>query len=113
MPPLQGIWLNLFKKDNVDKFKFIDTVFKTKPSVDSLTKDLNELSGLVRDLLLVESHSSNLLSHIYLENELGEIAQKNSESKLIQMAKNIELTKKYLKQNINPKLALENLIINI
>jgi DNA polymerase III subunit delta' len=106
-------WLNLFKKDNVDKFKFIDTVFKTKPSVDSLTKDLNELSGLVRDLLLVESHSSNLLSHIYLENELGEIAQKNSESKLIQMAKNIELTKKYLKQNINPKLALENLIINI
>lgn len=106
-------WLSLFAKNTIERFKFVDNLLKNKPSTDKLIKELNEFSGLVRDLLIVDKVSVNLLGHRYLDQELNKIVSSRTENNLLITMKKIEETKKYLKQNINAKLALEQLIINI
>lgn len=106
-------WLNVFKQNGVERFVFIDKLLAKKPSVNELLKELNSFSSLIRDLILVNHVNSNLLSHSYLEEDFTRITQRYSMDRLVQIIKKVEETKKYLKQNINAKLALENLIINI
>lgn len=72
---------------------------------------LEILTLIFRDLLFIkiESRKSQIL--INYDKNLKKLSQKYSKSQIINILKDISKTKKYLEQNVNPRLALENLAL--
>lgn len=69
--------------------------------------------GLVRDLILISLNLADLIQHQPFENELKKINANFKLISLIKLAKNLKQAKSYISANLNPKLVLENLVINI
>ncbi len=69
--------------------------------------------GITRDLLLLEFDQPGLLQHLLLKSELEKIKTKFKPGDLLNLAKNLRQAKEYLAANVNPKLVLENIAINI
>ncbi|HOZ36376.1 MAG TPA: DNA polymerase III subunit delta' C-terminal domain-containing protein [bacterium] len=73
---------------------------------------LNDLLFIVRDSLLVKSGLSAHITFPGLESDLAFFARRHSAASLINILSEIRKTSHYLKQNVNPRLALENLILS-
>lgn len=71
--------------------------------------------GLGRDLLLLDLGHKDLIQHQIVEEELIKQRSKFSleTAGLLKIIKNLQKGKEYLKANVNPKLVLENIAINI
>jgi DNA polymerase III subunit delta' len=103
--------LDMFDGTVVERFKFVDQ-FSKKQSNDELIAYLSEMSCVLRDALMAKLETYEMLNHVYLEMRLKAFAAKFTTEQLIKLLQKVEQTKIYIKQNINSKLALENLIIN-
>ena len=73
---------------------------------------LNLWQTIFRDMLLLKFSSSGKIINNKAKQELMKLEPYFSAEKLHMININIEKTKKYLNQNVNPKLALENLVLN-
>lgn len=78
-----------------------------------LDQKLNIWLSVVRDLILLKNSSESYIKNSFVKDELKKMALSVSNKKLLNTAKNLEMTKKYLSLNINPRLSLENLLINL
>ncbi|MBU1165108.1 DNA polymerase III subunit delta' [Patescibacteria group bacterium] len=74
---------------------------------------LNIWNSIIRDLILIKKSSEQFLKNSYNLSELEKVAKQNSKDSLLQIQKNIAITRNYLTMNLNPKLAIENLLINL
>ncbi|NQT49928.1 DNA polymerase III subunit delta' [Candidatus Kuenenbacteria bacterium] len=104
---------NVFTQSTVEKFKFIEGFVNKNKSKDVLLKKLDYLSSLTRDVLMISSYKNELIANAYLENKLERAAADYSQTRLKNFAVRIEETKDLLRKNINPRLVLENLILNL
>lgn len=105
--------LKVFNSTAVEKFKLVESLAKKETSDDEIFDRLNHLSGLCRDLLLMQCYNNEEVSHLALANELTELAKKFTGARLTSFLKQIEMTKKFIKQNVNARFAVENLVLNI
>lgn len=116
--------LSEYKRDNTQlldvlragaaaKFKWAESVTKKNEGLDELTATLNQLSGLARDLLLINCYKSELMSNQYLEEKLSGLSGYYSPERLAAFLGRIEETKALIGKNINPRLALESLLLFI
>jgi DNA polymerase-3 subunit delta' len=78
-------------------------------------KTLEIWQGVARDMLLLDFGQEDLIQHEAIVSDL--IAQKQKfgrkSEEFLKIIKNLEKAKKYVKANVNPRLVLENIAINI
>lgn len=110
-------FLELFTPDINQRFQVLNNfVPRTKSSIeakDSLNQSINSWVSIIRDLLLIKHDHQELITNTFIKESLKKIADSYSSVKIKNILNNLELTKTYLADNINPKLVLENFIINI
>ena len=78
-------------------------------------KALEIWQGLVRDLLLLDLGHKDLIQHHIVAEELAKQRGKFGlgANGLLRIIRSLEEGKEYLKANVNPKLVLENIAVNI
>jgi DNA polymerase III subunit delta' len=109
------IFLNLFSSKLTQQFKVLDQLlsgFKTNlEKSDYLNKHLDSWALILRDVLLVKNNSTHLVINQSFNKNLQELADKYSTKQLIDFFEKITETKNNLNYNINPRLAVENLVL--
>lgn len=117
-----GLFLDIYlEKSTSSRLEILDQLFKDK----TWSKDARELAesliflaeGLARDLLLLSSGQSNLIQHLPLADKITELrdsigSNADSSIKALTWLKNLDQARQYLKANVNPRLVLEQVIIN-
>ncbi len=73
---------------------------------------LNSLISLLRDVLLIKGACQNRIAHRSLENNLTSFAEHYPAARLAKVLSETRLTLRLLDQNVNLRLALENLILS-
>ena len=96
-----------------EKFKFIEKFAKKSKENREYVLLLNQLSSLARDLLMQRIYKKELISNAYLMNEFEAAQKKYSWSGLQSWCRELEEAKDLIYKNINGRLLLENLLLNI
>lgn len=104
--------LKIFEQSPIKRFQTVETILKKNDTDDLLIELLQRLTLLTRDLMLANSYNKDLAANIYLETDLQRVALKYPIDKLKNILEEIEKTKQYVRQNISPRFAFENLILN-
>ncbi|MDD5071183.1 MAG: hypothetical protein PHQ42_00380 [Patescibacteria group bacterium] len=113
------IFLDFAGKDLNERFQGIEKIMEGGPSGQESNKKALKIleiwQGVVRDLLLLDLGHKDLIQHHVIAEELAGQRGKfgAGTAVLINIIKNLEAGKKYLRANVNPKLVLENIAINI
>jgi len=117
------VFLAFFNMDVNDRLHNLDSIFSDKSySVQAVTLASEILSigeGLLRDLLLLSLGQPEKIQHSVLNNELEKVLNKINESNsdsgpfILERLKLIAQAKEYLTANVNPRLVLEQMIINL
>jgi DNA polymerase-3 subunit delta' len=72
---------------------------------------LQKLSSLLHDALLLKNMCFNRITHVALKQQLSALANKYSTLQLANLLAKIKTTYKYIDQNVNLRLAMENLML--
>ncbi len=104
-------WLSFLEDNFLEKLKVAEKLTKDKISVSKLMEELNGLSLVVRDFLLVSLGQLDLVTYKYLIPELQNPLLKNKLGNAVGFLQNIERAKIQLRQKINSRLVLENLFL--
>ncbi|MEA3272087.1 MAG: AAA family ATPase [Patescibacteria group bacterium] len=106
----------LIKSNLSDRFLKLEGYFSTKMSLQDRVELLNKVlwiwSSLFRDVLYIKKGSSENISNYFAKERLAGISSDYSGVKIASILKSTEKTREYLAHNVNPRLALENLILN-
>ena len=109
-------FLNLLKSNPGQRIKFVDQVHSPK---NSFLEDIQKYQNLlqiwhlnIRDLTLLKQNQQNLVN-TFVQPELEKLQNSFSINQLKNILKLIEQTKSYLRANVSPKLAMENLLLQI
>ncbi len=109
-------FLNIFNNNINARFKILEKLlanFKTNLEIiDFLNLQLDSWQLVLRDILAIQNHSEYLIINLHFKDKLAEFAKLYSIEKVIKLQKEIDQIKKYLNYNINPRLAVENLVLN-
>lgn len=79
----------------------------------ALNHKLDIWLSVTRDLILLKSSTGQFIKNSFAKKELEKLLTIFSLEKLIDLNQSLEEAKKYLTLNINPRLLLENLLINL
>lgn len=111
------IFVNLFGQDLNSRILSINNLFDKKTTGQELVKKtkrtLEIWQGTCRDLLFLEFNNENIVQNHFLEDELKVVKSYLDAGRLVRIFKLIEAGRANLEANVNPKLVLENLAINL
>lgn len=93
----------------IQRFKIVKKIISKKINIFPL---LDHLSLLLRDLILIKEGLSFQIINLFLKIKLFCLAEKYSEREIIDLQKRVQDSRKYLKQNVNPQLVLENFVLS-
>ena len=117
-------WLSLIISDSSSRLKILDKIFSdktwSKQALDSAGGVVLLIEGLARDLLLLNLGQPERLQHSallpLLEKTLAFLEEKSKTGSLPLIFRQLKLAaqaKEYLAANVNPRLVLEQIAINI
>jgi len=122
-------FLNLFPLGINSRLEILDQIFNDKTYSAQATKSAEEvlimIEGLLRDLLLIHFNQPEKIQHSALKIELDatakEIEKMNGSSVeqdnfaifILERFKLSGMAREYLRANVNPRLVLEQLVINL
>lgn len=104
-------FVNLLKNDINYRFKTVGELINSS-DIDETKEYLEIWTGVLRDLVLIKNSTPNLINNLSLATDLEELVDCYSKDNLIKIIKEVKLAKCYLDANVNPKLTLENLVLN-
>lgn len=99
-----------------ERLKIINAMIpkKNDPQSDDVILSITNIwLTITRDLILVKSDNKDRIINIFTQEKINFLAKKYSVEWLRKIADRIKGVEILIKQNINPSLALENLIINL
>jgi DNA polymerase-3 subunit delta' len=116
--------INFFKEDLNSRLGNLDKIYNdksySKQAVVSAQEVLEISEGIMRDLLLLNLGESDLLQHVMLKDKLMEAKAAieltygdNSGAYILSKMSLISDARKYLNSNVNPRLVLEQFLINL
>ena len=112
-----NVFVGFFSQDINGRLLAIDQLFDKKITGQELVKKtkrtLEIWQGVVRDLLLVECGQDNLVQHVIVEEKIKQAKKKVAAASLLNLSQMIQYSKVLLEANVNPKLVLENIAINV
>jgi len=116
-------FLGLLNLDLNARLKVLDSLFNDKTYSRQATEDALNLvamaEGLLRDLLLLSLEQKDRVQHHVLIGELEKCLHglsgetENRVREILNRLKLIAQAKEYLESNVNPRLVLEQLIVNL
>ena len=112
------VFLHFISQQDInERFFAIENLIGIKASgqepVRIAKRILEVWQGIARDWLLLEFGHNNLIQHQLFEKEIDKLRNKFSLSDLLNIIQVIRQSEDYLEANVNPKLVLENIAINI
>lgn len=116
--------INFFKEDLNTRLSNLDKIYNDKTysrqAVISAQEVLEISEGIMRDLLLLSLGETDLLQHAMLREKLIEAKTAielaygdNSGAYILSKMQLISAARKYLNSNVNPRLVLEQFLINL
>lgn len=112
-----GVFLNFFKGDINSRFLAIDDLLKEsgykaseqsgQESAALAIRIADIWLGVARDLLLLSYNHGNLIQHEIFTKELNILKEKLGQKRIIYLFENLSIAEKYIKANVNSRLALE------
>lgn len=106
-------WLDLLDQDIQGRLKFAEAMFKEKMSIDAMIKEFTLFSAVLRDFILMRSGQFDLMTFRALLVEMQQKKIAKTDESFVKTLQSIEQAKVQLKQNVNMRLVLENLFLNI
>ncbi|OGF20543.1 hypothetical protein A2316_00320 [Candidatus Falkowbacteria bacterium RIFOXYB2_FULL_38_15] len=98
-----------------EKMSFFEKVFKEKKDTQELITSLNNFFNvwltLLRDMALLQNGCRELVFNSVFENELKKIADNFDGSLFFKLSREIKKASRYLGENFNPRLVVENLML--
>jgi DNA polymerase-3 subunit delta' len=111
-----GIFLDFLNQDINGRFKSIQDMAGSETEnqeiIRAAKRAINVWQGLIRDLLLIEFNLSDLIQNEIIEKKLSGFKKKFKLDNLLNLADILRQSEKYLRANVNPRLALENIAIS-
>lgn len=111
------VFLDFISKDLNGRFSAVEGLIGVKSlgqeSAALASRILEVWCGLVRDLFLLEFGRGDLIQHEIALEDLMKAKQKFSLAGLFKISGQLDQAKKYLSNNVNAKLALESIAVNI
>lgn len=115
-------WLKLLRSDNAnDRLEILDSLFRDRTWSREARASAEGLillaEGLSRDLLLLALGQANLMQHLALSEEILALKEKIGDdleliNKALNWLKLLAQAKEYLQGSVNPRLVLEQVVIN-
>jgi len=109
-------FFNLFELNLVERFNFINELLGDAGNNAEMNKYLDEeldcWQQVLRDILLQHYGLDSMIASLNFKNEVVNLSQKYSAPRIISLLEQIKTAKKFLDYNINPRLAVENLLLN-
>jgi DNA polymerase-3 subunit delta' len=109
-------FLALFNNNINNQFKILDNLligFENNFEINNyLNKELDYWQLILRDILAIQFNLDNLVINLYFKDKLAELAKIYQSWQIIKLLAKIKEVKQYLTYNINPRLAVENLVLN-
>ena len=110
-------FISLLHGDINDRFAYVAQLFGSKASLTEQTiKSMASLKNwqiIARDLLLLEYGLPDKITYKKHKEELVKLSQKFETTQIVEFIKSINHTRDLLNQNVNPRLALENLLLKL
>jgi len=106
----------LFKDDINKRLEAVDKLLgggERQEPAKSAYKIIDIWQGLIRDVLLLQLGHNNLIQFEIANEELLKVKNKLTSRKIIELSGYLNSAREYVRANVNPKLALENVIINM
>lgn len=109
--------LEMLKRNSIiERFKIINEIIPKKNDAESDLTTLNIIGiwlSILRDLILVKSGVQDGIINLFNLEKIRLLSKKYNVNTLKKSAMRLKEIEMLIKQNINPTLALENLIINL
>lgn len=103
--------LQFFQGGLVEKFQFVENFINKNREADALSVKLDELEIIARDVLFLSLSADDLVVCEFLRDDLKRLAIESTVNDLMNFISRIEATRRYLRSNVNARLAFENLIL--
>jgi len=104
-------FVSLLKTDINERLKMVNDLVDSN-DFEEIKDNLLIWTKIFRDMLLIRHSLDAWVTNLKFSSDLKELAACYSKSNLINFLKEIDLAKRYLLANANPKLTLENLVLN-
>ena len=103
---------SLLTQTNARKFQKIEELLGQENETEKVVSRLDDFSAIGRDLLLAQCGLQKLLQNVFLAESYEKVKNQITATDLLSFLMNIEFTKKNIWQNVSPRLAMENLLLN-
>lgn len=104
-------FISLTESDVGSRFKLISDFIEIN-NIGKIKETLNIWSRVIRDLIFIKIKAENLISSPNLLKSLNGTAAIYSNNDLFNLMKQINVSRSYIDANVNPRLVLENLVLN-
>jgi DNA polymerase-3 subunit delta' len=108
--------ISLLEDNLASKFKTLENWlvdFATPiEKIEFLNSQLTAWQILLRDILFLQHNAGHLISNLHFQKKLEDLAPRYKTAKVLALLKQIVQVKQILIYNINPRLAVENLVLN-
>ena len=111
------MFINFFNQDISERFSIIEKSFdkkmQTQEVVNITEKTIKIWLGITRDFLLLKYGFFNIIQNQMHEQKIEQIKNNLSINKILLIINSLLISQKYLHANVNPKLVLENIAVEI
>lgn len=109
-------FINLIQNNLTYKFKAVEswlTEFESPiEKKEFLSQELNVWQILLRDILFLQNNSGHLITNLHFQKNLEVLAKQYKITKILTLLNQIRQVQQVLAYNVNPRLAVENLVLN-
>lgn len=111
-------FLDLSNQNISQRFKAINSMVEVSSNnfiktISSTQEILDIWLSILRDLILIKNSNPEIIANLFVLKKLKNIVERYSTKKVIDLIEKIKEAKKFLSTNVNPKLVLENLMLEL
>lgn len=111
------MFISFFSQNINERLQAIGSLIDKKNSSQEIAtktrRTIEVWEGVVRDSLLLNYNLDNRVQHEFAAAAITQIVNQGSIHGLIRASKLLEQAKKYLRDNVSPRLVLENIVISL
>jgi DNA polymerase III subunit delta' len=111
-----AVFLNFFSANVNERLQAVEKIIGGRDEENQAEGALNVLNiwqGILRDLLLLNANNGDLIQHEPSRKKMDGLKNSLSGARLLGLSESLKRGEKYIRGNVNPKLVLENISINI